>query len=729
MVSEEARLRFAIIAQVGNASREFTPTAVSHAVAAETGLEDDCYPTIHTFPESFLIICTTQDARDRALAASPVPIAATHLSLRPWTRLVRADSRVLFQRVSIEIDGIPEHAWDIDTASKLLARHAWVERLDPVTVAKTDMSTFKLTAWTDDPFSLPASKTLCIAEPELHVVHSDEDMQRIFANVEPYLRQKSILKYPVHFHLRSIADFRSRTPSSSDSSPSDDGDSGPDGNPNRSYGFRRGVGPRLSGFPRCHTGANGGGRTGGASTSGAAAVQHVIAGDVGKARGPQRPGKDGTGKSKLVGAQSEKTTPSASGRDQMNSPEADSNNRCATIRDEVDTTTVAAAFPVLPADTTVETGSTAVEDGATACVLTRDDPRQLEADPMLIEVAAQEGTALPTPVALAPCAALSEPSRTAACSPVRMDPGREGQLDLSASESGGEISPVATATTVTTPTWRPKPMGCNAEPFAGPAQEDEPTGEEEDDRSPPGFPRTRNQSTLMEVDTDSSPPAFSRAVRDQEAKILAFTSQVQARIRSPLAPRPMKIKRIARTLQAERDITALVNQTHPMAPRHPEENQSGGHQATLGSIPGDGPCVDADSDPDSPPGFSRAAARQEAKLRAFTSQVQAKIRSPLAPRPAKTKRIVPVTPRDELPKRSLRLASHPMANVPSAKRAEVILMQRFGLIPEGVAVNTEGKKAYEKLYKEEGLATKNFEAMRDLLPALKNASPFLGMKA
>ncbi|CAN6348525.1 unnamed protein product [Urochloa humidicola] len=154
-------------------------------------------------------------------------------------------------------------------------------------------------------------------------------------------------------------------------------------------------------------------------------------------------------------------------------------------------------------------------------------------------------------------------------------------------------------------------------------------------------------------------------------------------------------------------------------------------QATGGCIPGDGPCADADSDPNSPPGFSRAAAQEDVKLLAFTSQVQAKIRSPLAPRPAKTKRTAPITPkgaRDELPKRSLRLANHPLANVPSAKRAEVVLMQRFELIPEGVAVNTEGKKAYEKLYKE-GLAAKNFEAMRDLMPALKNASSFLGMQA
>ncbi|CAN6182191.1 unnamed protein product [Urochloa humidicola] len=247
---EELRLRFAIIARVGNASREFSPADVSAAVAEITGLGADHFPTFPSYPDNFLIICNTQDARDRALNASPVPIAATMLSLQPWTRLVRAASTVLYNRVQIEMDGIPEHAWNLDTATKLLAKHAWIERLDPTTANKMDLSTFKLTAWTADPLGIPGSKTLCIAEPEQRVVHYDEEMERIFANVEPYLRQKIILRYPIHIHLRRIANFSPRTPSTSSSSSSDDGDSGPDGNPDRSYGFRSGTGPRLSGFPR-----------------------------------------------------------------------------------------------------------------------------------------------------------------------------------------------------------------------------------------------------------------------------------------------------------------------------------------------------------------------------------------------------------------------------------------------------------------------------------------------
>ncbi|CAN6173588.1 unnamed protein product [Urochloa humidicola] len=230
-----------------------------------------------------------------------------------------------------------------------------------------------------------------------------------------------------------------------------------------------------------------------------------------------------------------------------------------------------------------------------------------------------------------------------------------------------------------------------------------------------------------DVDDDGSPPGFSRAAARKPAC-------------SPVA------------LMAK-DATAMAGT--PAMAATPIHRQKKSCERGQGTFTGHAKLGEPsyDSDPDSPPGFSRAAAHKEAintglctsglepssrsvthedaKLTAFTSQVQAKIRSPLAPRPAKTKRVAPSTPKttiDGLPKRSSRLANHPLANVPLAKRAEVVLMRRFRMIPETGPPNTKGKKAYDKLYKE-GLAEKIFEAMSDLMPALRNASSFLELQA
>ena len=48
-------------------------------------------------------------------------------------------------------------------------------------------------------------------------------------------------------------------------------------------------------------------------------------------------------------------------------------------------------------------------------------------------------------------------------------------------------------------------------------------------------------------------------------------------------------------------------------------------------------------------------------------------------------------------------------------------MRRFNVIPELAVPNSDSKKAYMQLYKEK-LDAGHFEAMRDLLPALRSSS-------
>ncbi|RLM55772.1 hypothetical protein C2845_PM10G11590 [Panicum miliaceum] len=117
------------------------------------------------------------------------------------------------------------------------------------------------------------------------------------------------------------------------------------------------------------------------------------------------------------------------------------------------------------------------------------------------------------------------------------------------------------------------------------------------------------------------------------------------------------------------------------------------------------------------------------QLIAFENEVKMAIQPPLAQRPPKAKRPAPPQAMlPTLPKRSERLANHPLANVASSKRAEVVLMRRFKVLPEDTAANNESKQAYTQLYSEK-LDGDHFEAVRELLPALRNASPALGLTA
>ncbi|CAN6290184.1 unnamed protein product [Urochloa humidicola] len=278
MAREDARLRYTLIGQVGNADRDVPVEVAARAIAAAAELDVEEFIVKPFYPENFLVDCRTQGARDRVLAVSPVPLAATSLSLRPWTRLVHAKSETLYAKVKLEVMGIPADAWKLATVRKLLAPFCWVERLEAATEDMSDMSQFTLTTWTMDPAALPTARKLLIAERERPMTHADPEMQLIFGRVTPYLRKKTVLTYNIQIHLRSIADFAPRSPSTPSSSTSEDGDSGPDGNPERPYGFQRG--PRLMGFARrdnvAGAGANGGARHEVGGAGGRRGVSHSL---------------------------------------------------------------------------------------------------------------------------------------------------------------------------------------------------------------------------------------------------------------------------------------------------------------------------------------------------------------------------------------------------------------------------------------------------------------------
>jgi len=106
-----------------------------------------------------LAVALNESVKLILLVICSIPLGATSLALRPWTRLVHADSETMLSKVTIDLDGVPAHAWDLDTASKLLAGSCWIEQLGEATRTKDDMSTFRLMALDGPPgFVVPLAR-------------------------------------------------------------------------------------------------------------------------------------------------------------------------------------------------------------------------------------------------------------------------------------------------------------------------------------------------------------------------------------------------------------------------------------------------------------------------------------------------------------------------------------------------------------------------------------------
>lgn len=151
MDNAEASLRLAITALVADASRDIDIATAFDALHAVQGVQAGTFTLNPFYLEHFFIECTSRETREAILRSSPLPVNGTHLVLMPWTRLAHVEAATMKFKASIEMEGIPPHAWDEDTAAKILAPSCWLHSVEQETLNKTNLSAYKLTAWTSDP--------------------------------------------------------------------------------------------------------------------------------------------------------------------------------------------------------------------------------------------------------------------------------------------------------------------------------------------------------------------------------------------------------------------------------------------------------------------------------------------------------------------------------------------------------------------------------------------------
>ncbi|CAD6258597.1 unnamed protein product [Miscanthus lutarioriparius] len=200
----EAGLRLALTAMAADATHIVSIADAARAIRSINGVVEGSFSIALFYPENFLVRCQSMQVQDRILAAPPLHVPGTWLVLRPWTRLAHAKTATM--------------------------------------KFKTDLSAYKLSAWTCDPRAIPKVVWLHIAENEI-VGATANNLH--FSNLPPYLRRKDVLSYRVLVHIRNVYNFDPANPSPPPSPPeSDDGDSGHDDNPDRHH-FHRGTGPRI----------------------------------------------------------------------------------------------------------------------------------------------------------------------------------------------------------------------------------------------------------------------------------------------------------------------------------------------------------------------------------------------------------------------------------------------------------------------------------------------------
>jgi hypothetical protein len=122
--------------------------------------------SVHAYaPEDFLVVFESEELRNHVAGMPPVLVAGAPLSFRPWNRQAQATLVPLKTRVSLVFEGIPPHAWDTAVVEDILGKSCAVDEVAPETKARSDLSLFKLSAWTSELEDIPVARMLAVPEP------------------------------------------------------------------------------------------------------------------------------------------------------------------------------------------------------------------------------------------------------------------------------------------------------------------------------------------------------------------------------------------------------------------------------------------------------------------------------------------------------------------------------------------------------------------------------------
>jgi hypothetical protein len=146
------------------------PPVSAELLAAEVAAEYDFDPasfSVHrSAPEDFIIIMQNEQAALRVFNNGAVLNSPSgSFKFIKWSKLAHAEAVSLPSFVTVSFEGIPLHAWSLETARSLLRAHCTALELHPDTAARLDFSSFRVLGWCRHPELIPAAVDLLIPEP------------------------------------------------------------------------------------------------------------------------------------------------------------------------------------------------------------------------------------------------------------------------------------------------------------------------------------------------------------------------------------------------------------------------------------------------------------------------------------------------------------------------------------------------------------------------------------
>ncbi|KAJ1289597.1 hypothetical protein BS78_02G176800 [Paspalum vaginatum] len=141
---EEARLARALVATVGGCRPTVCDAQVAQYLVELYGIDLERFAVHKHSVEDFLVVFEVVADLECVLRRPAPPSPPFILVWKRWSRLARAQPLELRFRVLLVLSGIPDHAWSVDSAQRVLGSSCAKLEPTPETEARVDLKNFVL---------------------------------------------------------------------------------------------------------------------------------------------------------------------------------------------------------------------------------------------------------------------------------------------------------------------------------------------------------------------------------------------------------------------------------------------------------------------------------------------------------------------------------------------------------------------------------------------------------
>ncbi|KAI4995956.1 hypothetical protein ZWY2020_040458 [Hordeum vulgare] len=194
VIAVERALERALLVIVAGRRTSVSRDEIAEALRSQCGLADGDFPVHRHAPEDFLVRFNDPSLL-ACVATTRVRTPRFRLIFHPWGRSAGSEPVKALFLVSLELFGVPD-----STAETWLSVFRKIEYLAPETRDMSDMSVFKLAAWTINPDAIPRSSELLVHDDDAVDLVADPDRAERFA--------LGLARFPVRIHVASCLDYR-----------------------------------------------------------------------------------------------------------------------------------------------------------------------------------------------------------------------------------------------------------------------------------------------------------------------------------------------------------------------------------------------------------------------------------------------------------------------------------------------------------------------------------------